>query len=66
LVGLKENVIVGRLIPAGTGRATQEIKRVAQSRDAQVIADRRAEAALVNNAIESAATNEGSSDQAFD
>ena len=66
LVGLKENVIVGRLIPAGTGRATQEIKRVAQSRDAQVIADRRAEAALVNNVIESEATSEGSSDQAFD
>ena len=26
LVGLKENVIVGRLIPAGTGRATQEMR----------------------------------------
>jgi len=51
LVGLKENVIVGRLIPAGTGRATHEIKRVAQMRDAQVIADRRAEAALVTEAL---------------
>ena len=44
LVGLKENVIVGRLIPAGTGRATQEIKRVAQNRDAKIIAERKAEA----------------------
>ncbi|MGR3723703.1 DNA-directed RNA polymerase subunit beta' [Abyssibius alkaniclasticus] len=51
LVGLKENVIVGRLIPAGTGRATHEIKRVAQTRDAKVIADRRAEAQLVSDAM---------------
>jgi DNA-directed RNA polymerase subunit beta' len=40
LIGLKENVIVGRLIPAGTGGATQAIKRVAQDRDALVIAAR--------------------------
>ncbi|MSU91968.1 DNA-directed RNA polymerase subunit beta' [Rhodobacteraceae bacterium 2CG4] len=41
LVGLKENVIVGRLIPAGTGRATQEIKRVAGNRDAKIIEERK-------------------------
>jgi len=41
LVGLKENVIVGRLIPAGTGRATHEIKRVATSRDAKIIEERK-------------------------
>jgi DNA-directed RNA polymerase subunit beta' len=41
LVGLKENVIVGRLIPAGTGGATQQIRRIATERDAQIIADRR-------------------------
>ena len=29
LVGLKENVIVGRLIPAGTGGATARIRKVA-------------------------------------
>ena len=40
LVGLKENVIVGRLIPAGTGGATQTIRRIATERDAQIIADR--------------------------
>ena len=37
LVGLKENVIVGRLIPAGTGGATQQIRRVASDRDNIVI-----------------------------
>ncbi len=44
LVGLKENVIVGRLIPAGTGGATQRIRRIAQERDQKVIEARRAEA----------------------
>ncbi|WP_121068571.1 DNA-directed RNA polymerase subunit beta' [Chachezhania antarctica] len=45
LVGLKENVIVGRLIPAGTGGATQRVRRVAQERDNIVIEARREEAA---------------------
>jgi DNA-directed RNA polymerase subunit beta' len=36
LVGLKENVIVGRLIPAGTGSAYNDFKRVAKKRDEQV------------------------------
>ena len=45
LVGLKENVIVGRLIPAGTGGATHTIKKIATDRDAAIIADRRDEAA---------------------
>ncbi|PSL14268.1 DNA-directed RNA polymerase subunit beta' [Shimia abyssi] len=44
LVGLKENVIVGRLIPAGTGGATQSVRRVAQDRDNIVIEARREEA----------------------
>jgi DNA-directed RNA polymerase subunit beta' len=34
LTGLKENVIVGRLIPAGTGAAMNRIRIVANSRDA--------------------------------
>ncbi|QHQ35757.1 DNA-directed RNA polymerase subunit beta' [Algicella marina] len=46
LIGLKENVIVGRLIPAGTGGATHDIKRIATSRDAAIIADRQEEAAI--------------------
>ncbi|MBT8155789.1 DNA-directed RNA polymerase subunit beta' [Epibacterium ulvae] len=45
LVGLKENVIVGRLIPAGTGGATQRMRQVAQSRDNVVLEARRDEAA---------------------
>ncbi|WP_299361263.1 DNA-directed RNA polymerase subunit beta' [uncultured Paracoccus sp.] len=44
LVGLKENVIVGRLIPAGTGGATHRINRIAEDRDKEVIEMRRAEA----------------------
>ncbi|HWL55253.1 MAG TPA: DNA-directed RNA polymerase subunit beta' [Paracoccus sp. (in: a-proteobacteria)] len=44
LVGLKENVIVGRLIPAGTGGATSRVKRIATERDNAVIEARRAEA----------------------
>jgi len=45
LVGLKENVIVGRLIPAGTGGATQKVRRVATERDNVVLEARKAEAA---------------------
>jgi DNA-directed RNA polymerase subunit beta' len=44
LVGLKENVIVGRLIPAGTGGATKKMRRVASDRDNVVIEARRAQA----------------------
>jgi len=44
LVGLKENVIVGRLIPAGTGGATQLVRRIATERDNKVIEANRAEA----------------------
>ena len=44
LVGLKENVIVGRLIPAGTGGATQKVRQVAQSRDNVVLEARCEEA----------------------
>ncbi|MFT4152149.1 MAG: DNA-directed RNA polymerase subunit beta', partial [Paracoccaceae bacterium] len=45
LVGLKENVIVGRLIPAGTGGATSRVKKIASDRDNRVIEARRDEAA---------------------
>ncbi|HEU0221630.1 MAG TPA: DNA-directed RNA polymerase subunit beta', partial [Paracoccaceae bacterium] len=45
LVGLKENVIVGRLIPAGTGGTIQHIRRIAQERDQKILAQRQAEAA---------------------
>jgi DNA-directed RNA polymerase subunit beta' len=36
LVGLKENVIVGRLIPAGTGAQLNQFRQVAQQRDAEI------------------------------
>mgnify|MGYP003391882764 CR=1 FL=1 len=38
LFGLKENVIVGRLIPAGTGAFVNEVKRVAFERDRVALA----------------------------
>jgi DNA-directed RNA polymerase subunit beta' len=44
LVGLKENVIVGRLIPAGTGGATMRVRKLAHDRDQKVIEQRKAEA----------------------
>ncbi len=44
LVGLKENVIVGRLIPAGTGGATMQIRKIATDRDTKVIEEARAQA----------------------
>ncbi|MEP5759489.1 MAG: DNA-directed RNA polymerase subunit beta' [Litoreibacter sp.] len=44
LIGLKENVIVGRLIPAGTGGATQKMRAIATGRDNVVIEARKAEA----------------------
>jgi DNA-directed RNA polymerase subunit beta' len=44
LVGLKENVIVGRLIPAGTGAAMSKFRSVANTRD-DLIVTQRAEAA---------------------
>jgi len=37
LVGLKENVIVGRLIPAGTGGAMNKFRTVAAKRDREII-----------------------------
>ena len=44
LVGLKENVIVGRLIPAGTGGATKKVRRIAAERDLKVLQEAQAEA----------------------
>ncbi len=44
LVGLKENVIVGRLIPAGTGGVATATKKIAMDRDQVIIDQRRAEA----------------------
>jgi DNA-directed RNA polymerase subunit beta' len=40
LEGLKENVIVGRLIPAGTGAAMTKLRRIATMRDALILAEK--------------------------
>ena len=41
LEGLKENVIVGRLIPAGTGAAMSKLRQVATTRDDLILAQTR-------------------------
>ena len=41
LQGLKENVIVGRLIPAGTGGTMTQIRRIATARDEMILEARR-------------------------
>ena len=62
LEGLKENVIVGRLIPAGTGAVMNRLRRIATDRD-KVISDNKeaaaAEAALLaEKAAEEAAVSQ--------
>ena len=51
LEGLKENVIVGRLIPAGTGGVMNQVRRIANARDDLIIEEKRkvaeAEAAML-------------------
>jgi hypothetical protein len=51
LIGLKENVIVGRLIPAGTGSVMNRLKKLAAERD-QTILDEGGEAAALEAAPE--------------
>lgn len=43
--GLKENVIVGRLIPAGTGASMSRIREVATKRDKLILDEREKQAA---------------------
>src|SRR6478752_7270356 len=40
LTGLKENVIVGRLIPAGTGSVMNRLRQVAAERDRELLANK--------------------------
>ena len=47
LDGLKENVIVGRLIPAGTGSVMNRLRRIAADRDKAIIAQREVEASAL-------------------
>jgi DNA-directed RNA polymerase subunit beta' len=55
LDGLKENVIVGRLIPAGTGAMMNELREVATKRDALILEEREKDAAKAAAAAEAAA-----------
>ena len=56
LNGLKENVIVGRLIPAGTGSVVNRLKRIAAERD------REAQAGLAAREAESLEAPSGGSE----
>jgi len=46
LVGLKENVIVGRLIPAGTGSYVNKVRKLAADRDQLALAAQQSEEVL--------------------
>ena len=47
LHGLKENVIVGRLIPAGTGAQMQRLRQIAAERDKEIVDARNKETASI-------------------
>ncbi len=55
LEGLKENVIVGRLIPAGTGAMMNTLREIAGTRDALILEEREKEAAAKAAAEQAAA-----------
>jgi DNA-directed RNA polymerase subunit beta' len=54
LDGLKENVIVGRLIPAGTGAVMNSLREVATKRDQLILDEREREKALAREQAEQA------------
>jgi len=54
LEGLKENVIVGRLIPAGTGAGQSKAKQIAAKRDDLILEERRRQAETVQIAAPAA------------
>jgi DNA-directed RNA polymerase subunit beta' len=65
LRGLKENVIVGRLIPAGTGSYVNDVRAVAHDRDLVAIAAQQQAAALEQSeaaAVAAANANDGATD----
>ncbi|PKP71532.1 MAG: DNA-directed RNA polymerase subunit beta' [Alphaproteobacteria bacterium HGW-Alphaproteobacteria-5] len=55
LIGLKENVIVGRLIPAGTGGMLQRLRGEAQDRDEKILEDQAAANPVVEASAEETA-----------
>ena len=58
LDGLKENVIVGRLIPAGTGSVMNRLRQIAADRDKSIMAQRAAAAPALEVAESEAASAE--------
>jgi DNA-directed RNA polymerase subunit beta' len=61
LIGLKENVIVGRLIPAGTGSVMNRYRKVATDRDREVLAKQEEKQAALAAEAEAEASGEQSS-----
>ncbi len=57
LVGLKENIIVGRLIPAGTGSVINNLRRVAQKQDLAELAKRESQSSSDGGEGQSGATS---------
>jgi DNA-directed RNA polymerase subunit beta' len=58
LEGLKENIIVGRLIPAGTGGMISRIRGVATHRDALIVEERKKVAEETGDEVAMAELNE--------
>ncbi|MEC7917299.1 MAG: DNA-directed RNA polymerase subunit beta' [Pseudomonadota bacterium] len=51
LIGLKENVIVGRLIPAGTGSSIRRLENEAGARDQELIDQRQDDSELIEEEV---------------
>ncbi len=64
LDGLKENVIVGRLIPAGTGRTMNRVRVIASDRDRELAAQQAEQVAAAEAAAEAAAAAVAEEEQA--
>jgi DNA-directed RNA polymerase subunit beta' len=66
LIGLKENVIVGRLIPAGTGAVMNRLRRIAADRDRELIAQQEQREAESTDAVATAtvAADDGEAERA--
>ena len=58
LIGLKENVIVGRLIPAGTGSFVNNIRKIAAGRDREALEAQAAATPLTADISEEAIVEE--------
>jgi DNA-directed RNA polymerase subunit beta' len=61
LEGLKENVIVGRLIPAGTGGTLTRLNKIATHRDELILEERQRAASERSAQDDEAAAEEGAS-----